>query len=266
MKTTDFHATNPVFSLDEAVRALDPPGGRKGAVERLKHHLRTGRLRLVTRGIYAVIPPGVAPERFQPDPILVAAAVRPDGIFSYHSALDLLGAAHSVWRECTLFTDRRRRAVVVGATRIRFLDHPEPLSTPDLVHLGVRKIERQGRILKVTGPERSLIEGFRRPGPVGGIEELLVSASGFPVLDLDLLEGVLSRYDTANLWAAAGWFLERFQESFHVPTSLLNCMERNRPRVPQYLIRNRRGGELAARWNLIIPSELTQLGGPDESE
>jgi predicted transcriptional regulator of viral defense system len=257
---------NPVFSLDEAVGALDPPGGRKGAIERLKHHLRTGRLRLVTRGIYAVVPPGVAVERFQPDPILVAAAVRPDGIFSYHSALELLGSAHSVWRECTMFTDRRRRAVFVGATRIRFLGHPEPLRTTDLVDLGVRSMERQGRMLKVTGPERCLVEGFRRPGPAGGLEELVVSASGFPVLELDLLEEVLKRYDTANLWAAVGWFLERFKQSFHVPPSLLARMEQNRPRAPQYVIRDQRGGELVARWNLIIPSDLMQLGGPDEGE
>jgi hypothetical protein len=36
-------------------------------------------------------------ESNQPDPFLVAAAVRPDSVFSYHSALEFLGAAHSVW-------------------------------------------------------------------------------------------------------------------------------------------------------------------------
>ena len=75
MRTADFFATHPVFSLDEAVRALAPPGGRPGTVERLKHHIETDRLKLVTRGVYAVVPAGVAAERFRPAPILVAAAV-----------------------------------------------------------------------------------------------------------------------------------------------------------------------------------------------
>jgi hypothetical protein len=49
---------------------------------------------------------------------------------------------------------------------------------------------------------------------VGGAEELGRSASGLAVLDLDFLEKVLKRYDITNLWAATGWFLERFQKTF----------------------------------------------------
>jgi hypothetical protein len=90
LKTTDFFNTHPVFSLNEAARILAPAGGRSGAVERLKYHLKAGRLKLVTRGVYAVVPPGVPTEGFQPDPFIAAVAVRPDGIFSHHSALELL--------------------------------------------------------------------------------------------------------------------------------------------------------------------------------
>jgi len=87
VKTADFFATHPAFSLDEATRALAPTGRRSGAVERLKYHLKSGTLKLVARGVYAVVPPGVPAERFQPDSVLVASAVRPNGIFSHHSAL-----------------------------------------------------------------------------------------------------------------------------------------------------------------------------------
>jgi len=79
MKTTDFFNIYPVFSLDEASKILAPPGGRPGTVERLKYHLKAGRLKLVARGVYAVVPPGIPVERFQPNPFLAAAAVRPYG-------------------------------------------------------------------------------------------------------------------------------------------------------------------------------------------
>ena len=102
MKTAEFFATHTVFSLDEANTALAPKGGRLGTVERLKYHLRVGTLKLAARGVYAVVPPGAPAGRFQPDPILVASAVRPDGVFSHHSALELLGTAQSVWRQCTI--------------------------------------------------------------------------------------------------------------------------------------------------------------------
>lgn len=262
--TADFLAAHPVFSLDEATQALAPPGGRLGTVERLKHHLETGRLKLATRGVYAVVPPGVPPQQFRPDPILVAAAARPDAVFSHHSALELLGAAHSVWHQCTLYTEQRRRQLVLDGVTVRFLEHPKVMRTADHGYLGTRHVERRGRMLQVTGPERTLVDGLRRPGLAGGLEELVVSASGFAVLDLDVLEDVLRRYDLANLWAATGWFLERLRQSFHVPDSFFDRLERHRPRSPQYLERGRRGGALVTRWNLIVPRTLAHTGEPDE--
>ena len=144
------------------------------------------------------------------------------------------------------------------------LEHPKPLRSGRTRHLGTRKIERRGRLLRVTGPERTLVEGFRRPGLVGGLEELVVSAAGFPALDIELLEDVLRRYGVRSLWAAAGWFLERFQQAFHVPEVLLRRIESNRPESPRYLVRDSRGGTLAPRWNLILPPELTRVSQPDE--
>jgi predicted transcriptional regulator of viral defense system len=264
MKTTEFFATHPVFSLDEASKVLAPQGGRSGTVERLKYHLETGRLKLVARRVYAVVPPAVPAGKFLPDPFLVAVAFRPQGIFSHHSALELQGVAHSVWNQCTLYVKARGRPLVLDGSTVRFLEHPARMRTGFGGHLGTRKIERLGKVLQTTGPERTLVEGFRRPALAGGLEELVNSASGFAVLDLPLLDEILRRYGIANLWAATGWFLERFRESFHVPEDFLKQIERYRPRSPQYLERDRRGGGLVARWNLILPKELMQQGEPDE--
>lgn len=261
MNTTDFFATHLVFSLDEATQALSPKGGRAGTVERLKHHVRKGRLRLVTRGVYAVVPPGVSADRFVPEPILVAAAAREDAVFAYHAALRLLGVAHSIFSDTAVFTRARRSTVSVGTLKVRFLAPPKALSAPRWLHLGTRQVDHRARLVRCTGPERTLVEGFRRPGLVGGAEELVLSAAGFPTLDLTLLEQILARYRVATLWAATGWFLERFREVFHVSDGFLARFERRRPRSPHYLERDRRGGVLVDRWNLILPDEVVQAGG-----
>jgi predicted transcriptional regulator of viral defense system len=260
VSTSDFFATHPVFSLDEANVALAPPGGRAGTIERLKHHLATGRLKLATRGVYAVVPPGVDVDTFRPDPFLVAAASRPDAIFSQHSALELLGTAQSLWNLYTVYTERPRRILTMDGLGIRFLDDPKPMRRSNNRRLGTQKAERRGKLLTTTGPERTLIEGFHRPDLAGGLEELMRSASAFAVLDLDRIQEILECYEIANLWAAVGWFLETFQETFHVPETVLSRMERRRPGSPQYLERSRRGGTLKHRWNLIVPERLTPLG------
>ncbi|MHB8093213.1 MAG: type IV toxin-antitoxin system AbiEi family antitoxin domain-containing protein [Syntrophales bacterium] len=264
LKGNDFFAGHPVFSLDEAAAALLPEGKRLRVVERLKHHLRTGRLKRVTREIYAVVPPILSTEDFHPDPFLVASAMYPDGVFSHHSALELLGAAHSLWNQCTLYVNRRRRQLVLDDATLRFLDLPLSMKGDSGKQVGTRRIERQGKLLEVTGPERTLVEGFSRPSLVGGLEELVNSAAGFTTLDLELLEEVLRRYDTAKLWAATGWFLERFQKPFHVPEALLARMEQRRPRSRAYVERGQRGGLLVGRWNLILPKVLLSSGEPDE--
>lgn len=263
--TTEFFATHPVFSLDEAVRALAPKSARSTVVERLKHHLEVGRLQLVTREIYAVVPPSSRASAFKPDPYLVSSAVRPEAVYAYHSALELLGVAHSTWTRLTLYTEHRRRPLrVLGAT-LRFLDYPAPFRAESARDLGTRQAERQGRLLRTTGPERTLVEGLHRPGLVGGLEELVVSVGGVPVLDLDLVCEVLERYGIRKLWAATGWFLERHRKTFQVPDATLGRLEKMRPTSPHYLDRNSRGGTLSLRWNVVVPEELRRIGGPDES-
>lgn len=45
---------------------------------RLHDYLQTGRIKLVARGLYAIVPPGQAPEDVHTDPFLVAVATRHD--------------------------------------------------------------------------------------------------------------------------------------------------------------------------------------------
>ena len=65
MDTATFLQTHCIFSLDKAVRALDPAGGRKGTLERLKYAASRGKVKKLARGVYASIPPGVDPKKSQ---------------------------------------------------------------------------------------------------------------------------------------------------------------------------------------------------------
>ncbi len=266
MDTSTFLQTHRVFNLDQAVRALSPVGGRKATLERLKYAAGRGKLKKLARGVYASVPPGAEPATFQPDRFLAAAALRPDAIFSHHSALELLGAAHSEWRHCTAYSARRSQAFDLDGLELRFLSHPQRLVRQDAVELGTRIVHRLDRELRVTGPERTLLDGFRRPDLVGGHAELVESAAGFPVLELPLLFELLNAFRQKLLWATVGWFLDTYRATFFVSEDDLVHMEKHVPRAPLYLERDQRGGVLVRRWNLIVPDVMLEGREPDESQ
>jgi len=262
VRTESFLERHPVFRLEQAARAFAHKD-RRATLERLRYHVSTGRLKQVTRGVYARVPPGIEPREFHPDPFLVANALRPDAVFSHHSALELLGAAHSEWKLVTVLTTMRRGPLQFDGHSIAFLAPPAALVRSRRQSLGVRSLDRMGETLQATGPERTLLDGFRDPRHAGGAAELVESAAGFPVLELGLLESLLEAYSEKALYAATGWFLERYQRTFSVPDSFLHRLAQNRPISPQYLLRAQRGGRLARRWNLILPDALMNEE-PDE--
>jgi predicted transcriptional regulator of viral defense system len=246
-----FLADHPVFSTRELACARGAPDEERAAYEQLKHHLNTGRVKQVVRGLYAAVPPGVDAKGFQPDRYLVGAAAEQQGVFAYHAAL-----AQSVWRECALHCDRPRSAIALEAATVVFLPQPRPLRRRHLLDLGLHLVPHETRRLRVTGPERTLVEGFRQPHRVGGLAEFLASAGGLALLDFELLEEVLAAYGQRSLWAAVGWFAETYGDRFRPPKSFLERCRIERPRSRQYLVRDRRGGTSLAGWNLILPAGI----------
>jgi hypothetical protein len=266
MDTSTFLQTHRVFNIDEAVEALAPAGGRKATLERLKYAVGRGKLKKLARGVYASVPPGVEPAQFQPDRFLATVALRPDAIFSHHSALELLGVAHSEWRLCTAYSIRRSQLFNLDDIEVRFLSHPQRLVRQQSSELGTRSVRRFDRELRVTGPERTLVDGFRRPDLVGGFAEFIESAAGFSVLELPLLFELLDTFRQKVLWSAVGWFLETYRTTFFVNDDDLELINIHAPKAPLYLAKDQRGGVLVRRWNLIVPGTLVEGKEPDESQ
>ena len=249
-----------VFTLEELAGVAGGESPRRTARERVKYYVETGRLLPVSRELYAVVPQGVVRETFTPDPFLVAATLRRDAVFSHHSALELLGAGHSDWNVCTAGTSERPTTLSWGSRTLKMLRAPVAVFGEGWRSVGVREVTYRGHTLHTTGPERTLVEGFRQPRWVGGLAELVESAAGFESLDLDLLRKVLAAYDQRSLWAAVGWFLERHASAFYASEADLAEFAAHRPKSKHYLPRGMRGGVFVSRWNLMLPPELVRGG------
>jgi predicted transcriptional regulator of viral defense system len=220
-------------------------------MRRLRYAVRRGRLQLVERGLYAVVPPGV--ERFAPDRFLVAAALREDAVLAYHSALELLGLAHSVYRDVFYLTARPRKDVRLAGGRVQALQHPKALRARGAESFGVETRERAGVKIRLTGPERTLVDSFLLPRYAGGLDEVMEAARSVSSLDLNRLERYLALVNQRRAYAIMGFVLEQAAERLFVPGAMLDRLEDRRPTARIYLDRRQRGGRLQARWSLIVP-------------
>lgn len=270
-RTAEFLALNRVFTLDEFAHHL---GGEFNLAQyRVRYHLRQGRIKRLANGVYATVPFGVGVDTFEPDVFLVAAAIRKDAIFSYHSALDLLGQGHSVWWTCTVCTGNPRPPVRVGRNTIKFLSRPRPIekleqearANPPEGWPWTTEVSRGGRRLVVTTPERTLVDGFRELSLVGGLDELVESMDGFATLSPERLRQLLQTHGNRRLWAAVGWYLQRRLRDFFLTESVLDQFRAHRPRSRAYLVPGQRGGVLAREWNLLVPEHLASRARTDNA-
>ncbi|HUX17392.1 MAG TPA: hypothetical protein VMW52_13025 [Phycisphaerae bacterium] len=247
---------HPVLTLDAWSRAL---GGRRSAArvrDMARYYTRTERLRRLTRSLFVVVPPGHDARTFTPDPYLVAMALRPDAILSHHAAFDLLGVSRSLSRRFTYFTAQVRRPLRVAGQEYYALKHPTALARAKQPQFGTMTMDRQGIMVRVTGPERTLVDGFAGVRWAGGLDEHVESAAALRDLDADVLERYLNLLGRATLYGAVGWFLERHPETVPVTDTLLNRLAPHAPRQPAYLGGRSRGARLARRWNVLVPPHL----------
>ena len=259
MKPSTFFGRHPVFRLDEFRTAYLAKGTRSAqtAASILKHHVAAGRLINVRRGLYACVPPGADPTSFRVDPFLLASRVSKDSVLAYHSALELLGKAHSLSSRITYLTKRRVKPFEFQG--IQFLAVLVPAALRDSSDSGGGLIDehRHGLAMSVTGYERTMVDVLHSPRYGGGWEEIWRSLEAIEFVDLDFVVDYVLRLGSALTVARVGFFLEQHRDELLVEDRHLKILHANVPARPSYFDRQRRkGGKLLSRWNLIIPNKV----------
>jgi predicted transcriptional regulator of viral defense system len=258
-KSSDFFSLRPVFRTEEFRRACASTAKRGSRANLLNYFVRQGRILPLCRGAYAVVPPGQsAQDDFKPSRYLVAAVLRPDVVLAYHTALEVLGHAHTTSRVLYCLSSRPAREVTWDQYAFNYVGYPKSFLTNGHQLLGVVSLEIAGATVRVTGPERTLVDCLTCLNYAGGAEEALVSLRGFPLFDFPLLEQCLTAVDNSRVSAAVGAFLEQEGQRLFVPQTLLSRLERHRPGYRTYLERSQRGGVFLKRWNLIVPRVFIQ--------
>jgi predicted transcriptional regulator of viral defense system len=232
-----FSPGDPV-SLDEAAAVLG--GDASAASQALTYLAERGYVERVRQRLWVRKGAPV-------DPYLLGARVTSPYAFAYGTALALHGAGSAERSEVLVASPHRFEAFEYdGLLYRRALPWPEDA----LVEVSVGP-----EFVWTTTAERTLVDCVRVPANAGGIAELLRSVSALPRLDAEQVLRWVDHYDEANLAARLGFVLES-SELADRNSTLLEELERRTPRARVYLEPGTRGGNLARRWNVIVPPHL----------
>ena len=195
---------------------------------------RSGFLAPIQRGVYASVPLDADPKKFQPDPYLVVNRALGDQFaFSYFSALALLGGEDTVRRTVHVSgRNVRPRNRALGNLRL----HVHPISAKDWSD-ATRQLRRGGQMLRVTTPERTLVDLASLPNKQQDYEaELQAFRALLPRVDLTkLLREALSAPRKTTRARLGHYLLESSDNSSDVAQVLESLLRSLRGASTSYL-------------------------------
>ena len=261
MKHDDFFRKHPVFTGKELAAHLSSLGevGERTQEVLLAYHRKTGRVILVRRGLYAVIPSGANPDSYPVNPFLIATKLTPDAILSHHTALEFHGMAYSVHTHLTYSASHPLAPLTFRAHVFRGTRFHQATLGLGKEHFGVSTAELSGQKLRVASLERTLVDVLDRPHLSGSWEEIWRSLESVEFFDLDKVVGYALLLRNATTGAKVGFFLDQHRETLMVEDRYLNALNDMRPKQPHYMSRSKRKpGQFVSKWNLVVPREVLE--------
>lgn len=254
----DFFANHPVFTHQEFAKSASDGGekSRQTTHNILAHHVSTGRLLRVRRGLYATVLRGVSPAKAVVDPYLVATKLADDAVVAYHAALQFHGKTYSVSQRFTYLAHRRASPFRFRQTEFVSVQVPAALRRLPDAGGGILERRHAGGLVRVTTLERTLVDVLDVPEHGGGWEELWRSLEAVEFFDLDAVVAYALKLRSALTVARVGFFLEQHRDTLMVEERHLESLHAHAPTQARYLDRRREPGKLVLRWNLVVPQRV----------
>ena len=221
-------------------------GSESAALWHIRNYLNKGYIERVRRDLYAVISLETnqpIPSRFQ-----IASCVTENACVSHHSALEFYGYANQVFYEVYLAVPERTRPFSYNG-----------IQYSPVLYQGKEGVTETGTGVRVTSPERTVIDCIADLSLAGGLEEFLRCLALVPSLNETLLLESLAMYHRRQLYQKAGYILEAFRSELALSDGFFSVCERESSSSKTYLTVERKGFVLNGKWKLYAPSDLKSL-------
>lgn len=261
MNIDEFFYEHPVFRYEEFASWKSQIVSIKDASIKtsLRYYVKTERIKPVRRKLYAVIPPNQTSDSLNVDPYLISGKITEDAVLGYHTALELMGAAYSIFGQYSYITEQKSKPFEFQGQWFQAVKPAKALQKSNNVNFGIKVIERQGVQIKITNPARTFVDVLDRIELSGGWEEVYRSISNIAVLDINEVIQYSLMLKNARLAAKVGYFLSQRQGAFAVTEKQLAPLLAAKPKIAQYTSTLEQGPfQYIKQWNIFLPVAVIQ--------
>lgn len=219
----------------------------------LRKLMNDGRLLRIRRGLYAARNP-YDPDEPLPDKYLLGSKIRKKYYLGYHTALELLGAGHSVHNGCYIAVPRSNPFRSFELPPLHFQGILSRDLDTEIIMLDLKR----GPV-RLSNPARTFVEVLLRPELAGGYEEAILCLEGLGSVEPSGILKVLDIYGNDNLYRKVGYILEKLVETSPYYEGIgTRELDRIMLRIGDGLVYIDRNvpSILVKKWKLYVPETL----------
>jgi len=249
-----------MINVQTSARALEL--GPRAAAMKLAGFARRGWLRRIRRGLYLIVPLEVSPQMAitAEDPWMLAVEAFSPCYIGGWTAAEHWGLTEQLFRETLVVTSANVRSTRLTLLNNRFRLYRSSIKSSE----GISMVWRQRERIPVSSPERTIIDGLRRPEICGGMRHLtqiLLAYSDSKEFSFPRLLDVAHSTANGAAWKRLGYLVELFWPQFatylpEIEQQLTTGYVKLDPSVG-------RSGPIAERWRITKNVDLSRVGSHD---
>lgn len=218
-------------------------GNRKTVSSLLYKYSRRNSIVRIRRNVY--LPTNPADGFVDENKYEIGCCSVPGAYISYHSAMEFYGLQNQVWHRIYLSSARRFRPF-----EFEFVEY---MYAPDKYREGIVRPAENGNV-RVTDPERTILDCIDRPDLAGGMEELVYNIDLMESVDEDRLLRYLPLYGKSVMYQKTGFILSLFKEQLGLGGEFFLTCEKKRAAVYATLLTNGSQGHMFPGGNCMSRS------------
>lgn len=237
----------PVFKVEDVNKFYSNVDSARSAIKRLMKEKLVAKIR---NNLYTCISGETGlpiANRFQ-----VACSITPTAYISHHTAMEYYGITDQIFYEVYVSSETSFRAFEFDGYTFRYITSRgnEGIYTP-VFSGGIR----------VTNPERTLIDCIKDMDKISGMEEVIQDISCMKRLQEKRLLSYLERINNKFLYQKTGYLLSDCKEQCGLSEDFFKECRNKIGKSKRYLSRDLVDGVYDNDWKLVVPRHLNEKNG-----